>query len=253
MSQAASRTLSDWVQKGGQLFATAGAGLLDEFNQPNATLRPLFGIQPQALNIATNPAVNFEKTDLPFAEAIDQVTMKSGGAIPVFGGLGKFTASGGEVLGTFKDGSPAVVAKTHGTGRVIYCGFLPALSYFQPAMPKRPGDRTSASDSLAHFIPTKFHAGASQLLGLPVEKAERPVVCSEPLVEANLLESKTAATLVLVNWTPTPIKGLKITLQTALPQKKIELASGGKVTASKQGGQTVLTLDLDVADAVILR
>lgn len=253
VSQAASRTLSDWVQKGGQLFATAGAGLLDEFNQPNATLRPLFGVQPQALTIATNPTVNFEKTDLPFAEAIDEVTMKSGGAIPVFGGLGKFTASGSEVLGTFKDGSPAVVAKTHGTGRAIYCGFLPALSYFQPAMPKRPGDRTSAPDSLAHYIPTKFHAGAGQLIGLPVEKAERPVVCSEPLVEANLLESKSAATLVLVNWTPTPVKGLKITLQTALPQKKIELASGGKVTSSKQGGQTVLTLDLDVADAVILR
>jgi hypothetical protein len=253
VSQAASRALADWVQKGGQLFATAGAGLLDEFNQPNATLRTLLGVQPQPLTISTNPLVLFEKTDLPFCAPLDEVAMKSSGTVPVFAALGKFTASGSEVLGTFKDGSPAVVARTHGTGRAIYCGFLPALTYFQPAIPKRPGDRTSAPDSLAHFIPTKFHAGARQLIGLPVEKVERPVVCSEPLVEANLIESKSAAALVLVNWTPTPIKGLKVTLQTALPQKKFELASGGKVTASKQGGQTVLTLDLAVADTVILR
>ena len=62
-----------------------------------------------------------------------------------------------------------------------------------------------------------------------------------------------AAALVLVNWTSTPLKGLQVTLQTALPQKKIELASGGKITTRKQGGQTVLTLDLAVADTVILR
>jgi hypothetical protein len=38
-----------------------------------------------------------------------------------------------------------------------------------------------------------------------------------------------------------------------LLQKKVELASGGKVTTSRQGNQTVLTLDLAVADTVILR
>jgi len=253
VSQAASRALADWVQKGGQLFATVGAGTLDEFNQPNATLRALFGIQPQPLTISTNPLVLFEKTDLPFCAPLDEVAMKSGGTIPVFAALGKFSASRAEVLGTFKDGSPAVATKPHGAGRTIYCGLLPALSYFQPAMPKRPGDRSSAVDSLAHFIPTQFHAGARQLIGAAVEKVERPVLCSEPLVEANVLASKTAAALVLVNWTPTPIKGLKITLNTPLPQKKIELASGGKVTTIKQGNQTVLTLDLAVADTVILR
>lgn len=253
VSQAAARAMVAWVQKGGQLFATAGAGMLDEFNQPNLPLRQLFGVQPQALTIATNPLVQFEKTDLPFCPALDQVTLKSGGAIPVFAAQGKFTASGGEVLGRFGDGSPAVVARGQGAGRAIYCGFLPGLSYFQPAIPKRPGDRTSAVDSLAHFIPTQFHAGARQLIATPGEKIERPVVCSEPLVEANLLESKNAAVLVLVNWTSAPLKGLRVTLNTPLPQKKIDLASGGKVTASKQTGQTVLTLDLAVADAVILR
>lgn len=253
VSQAASRVMADWVQKGGQLFATAGAGMLDEFNQPNTTLRQLLGVQPQALVVSTNPLVQFEKTDLPFTTPMDQITLKAGGTIPVLAAQGKFTATGGEVLGMFGDGSPAIVARSHGTGRTIYCGFLPGLSYFQPAIPKRPGDRTSAVDSLAHFIPTQFHAGARQLIGMPGEKIARPAVCSEPLVEANLLESKTAAALVLVNWTSTPIKGLQVTLQTPLPQKKIELASGGKVTVSKSAGQTVLTLDLAVADTVILR
>ena len=39
-----------------------------------------------------------------------------------------------KILATFKDGQPAVVSGRVGNGRVIVCGFLPALSYIKPAL-----------------------------------------------------------------------------------------------------------------------
>ncbi len=35
VSRAGSKAIAEWVKKGGRLVATAGAGLLDEFNRPN--------------------------------------------------------------------------------------------------------------------------------------------------------------------------------------------------------------------------
>jgi hypothetical protein len=56
-----------------------------------------------------------------------------------------------------------------------------------------------------------------------------------------------------VNWSNRPIKGLTVTVAFPVPAAKVSLASGGKVTASRKDGKQVFTLDLDVADALILR
>ena len=45
VSRAASKGLAEWVRAGGRLFGTAGGGMFDELNQPNTTLRELFGLQ----------------------------------------------------------------------------------------------------------------------------------------------------------------------------------------------------------------
>ena len=68
--------IADWVNAGGRLFASAGAGMFDEFNQPNEILRRLFGVEQRTLDVAAEP-VQFEKQDLPFARPIDRVTWKS--------------------------------------------------------------------------------------------------------------------------------------------------------------------------------
>jgi hypothetical protein len=62
--------------------------------------------------------------------------------------------------GTFADGSPAVTSNRAGSGRVIYCSFLPGLSYYRPAIPVRPVDRGSSDDAMCHFLPTEFDRGA---------------------------------------------------------------------------------------------
>jgi hypothetical protein len=61
------------------------------------------------------------------------------------------------------------------------------------------------------------------------------------------------AVIPLVNWSKGPVKGLTVTVSLPVQAKTVTLASGRPVKVEKGDGKLVLTLDLDVADAVILR
>ena len=256
VTRAAAQALAKWVEAGGQLFASAGAGMRDEFNEPNVVLQNLFGVQQSSLVVDTNQPIALEKQDLPFASALENVTWISPTGnqyIPVFGAISRITASGAQVVGKFGDQSPAITMKTAGAGRAIYCAFLPGLSYAKPAIPKRPVDRGSTDDAMAHFIPTEFHAATAALIGLPARDVARSVTCSNPLVDASVLEAKSGTAVVLSNWSGKALAGLQVTLAVPVPTAKVELASGGKATLRREGEKTVVTLDLGVGDAIILR
>jgi beta-galactosidase GanA len=208
------------VAGGGRLFATAGAGMFDERNQPNKVLRELLCVEQTALE-EVGPQIDYIKQDIAFVEPINMVTRKHGDqteSIPVLCVRSVIQTSGGtEILANFSDNSPAVTKRIVGKGQAIYCGFLPALSYYKPAIPKRPVDRTSAEDSLAHLIPAKFDTAAYDLTGLPVKR-------------------------------------LVVTPAFQVPPEKITLASGqSPAVASDEKGMVSITFDLDVADAIILR
>lgn len=255
VSRAGSKAIAAWVNAGGTLFATAGAGLMDELNQPNRTMRELYGIEPKALEVSDTEMVRLEKQDLPFAKPLDEVS-SDGKKSAVIGVRNRFVANMAQVLAKFSDGSPAVVERQVGKGKVIYCGFLPGLSYFKPALPMRPVDRNSSEDSLAHFIPTEFDKAAAELIGLPARDLQRPVSCSEPLVESSIIQAKQGAVIPLINWTMKPVKGLVVAIDRKLVKGNVKLASGGAVTPEPQDGKDGYAryrLDLDVADALIVR
>jgi hypothetical protein len=256
VSRSGSKAIEDWVKAGGNLFATAGAGMYDEFNQPNQVLRELMGVEEKTLEHAKED-ITREKEHLPFAQELDTITLKTSGAevkIPVLGTRSRFGAEkGATIVGTFKDGSPALVQRSAGKGRAYYCGALPGLSYFKTAIPLRPIDRGSTDDTMAHFIPTKFDRGVALLVKMTALQAEKPVDCSEPLVESTIIAAKVGTLIPLVNWTDGPVKGLIVRLNVDVPTAKVELASGKPVKTSKLAGKIVFTLDLDAADALILR
>ncbi|MFN4260255.1 MAG: beta-galactosidase trimerization domain-containing protein [Gemmataceae bacterium] len=256
VSRAASRNIADWVKGGGTLFATAGAGMYDEFHQPNTMLRELLGVDPKALDIPEGSIVKREKEDLPFVEPLDTVTLAANAAevkMPVISARSRFAVKGAQVMGSFSDGSPVVSLRQHGKGRAYYVGFLPGLTYFKPALPLRPVDRGSTDDALAHFIPTNFDRAAAALIGMATQDLDRPVICSEPLVETSVLESKHGVLIPLVNWSAGPIKDLSVTINLAVPMKNVTSASGKPVKVVTENGKQVITLDLDVADALIGR
>ncbi len=257
VSQASSKAIADWVEIGGRLFATAGAGMFDELNRPNETMRRLFGIEQKALDIGAQP-VRLEKQDLPFAAPIDDVKWTAAGRhaqIPVIDVRSRFAVrsssnGGATVAGTFSDGSPAVTVRSIGKGRAIYCGFLPGLSYFKPAIPLRPVDRGTTDDSMAHFIPINFDRGASSLIASPAVDVERPVVCSDSLVESSVIKAKQGWVISLVNWSSRRVKGLSLKLSLpGVAGADAELASG--LPVRREGDRYVF--DLDVADGLVLR
>lgn len=253
VSRAASAKIAAWVQAGGRLLATAGAGMFDEYHQRNKTLRELLGAEMTALVEPADTQVGFMKQDLPFARALDTVTW-SGQWLPVTGAIARLKASSeATVEGTYLDGSPAVVARQVGKGEVRVCGFLPGLTYFHPAIPRRPVDRGTTDDSMAHFVPTQFDPAAGRLIGSIAEHLVRPVTCSQPLVEASLIESPAGSIIVLANWSGKPVRDLAVTTHLPLPARNATLASGVKLTVSKDGPRTAYTFDLDVADVLVLR
>ncbi len=259
VSRAASRAIAKWVKAGGILFATAGAGMWDELDQPNRIMRLLCGIDQIGLDVPKGKQVGFIKQDLPFVEPIARVTVQGGATWPIeraelltchaIGVRSRIILKGAEVLGTFQGRAPAITGKKSGKGTAYYCAFLPGLAYFAPAIPLRPVDRGSTDDAMAHFIPTAFDRTAAYLIAMPAGGSQLPVVCSEPLVEATVIESKHGTLIPLVNWSKGPVKDLTVTVNLKVPTRKAVLASGGKVKVEKR----VFTLDLDVADALILR
>ena len=153
--------------------------------------------------------------------------------------------------------SPAITFRQAGNGGAVYAGFLPGLTYFKPAIPRRPVDRRSSDDAMCHFIPTAFDPGAERLLRSLTHDVARPAVCSNRLVQASMIESPHGVAIALVNWSDGPVKKLKVTINVDVPGNAVRLASGkpvkARVLSARAGAKPsrVCTLDLDVADALI--
>ena len=61
--------------------------MFDELNQPNITLRELFGVEQQEM-IEAKERIVLEKQDLPFAEPMETIRWRNG-AMPVFGAISR--------------------------------------------------------------------------------------------------------------------------------------------------------------------
>ena len=256
VSRASSKQIAEWVKLGGTLFATAGAGMFDEFNAPNTVLRELLGVTPEAVMMAPGAPIRWEKQDLPFAEPMTNVMSSEPSErtqlIPVYGMVAPVKAElGTTTLQTFEKGGPALVTKQQGTGQAIYCAYLPGLSWLRPAMPKRPVDRGTDDASMAHFLPTAFDARVERVIALPVKKLARAVHCSHPGVESTIIDAPGGRIITLINFTAQPIAELKVTCTDAGTDYR--LASGKAVKSTKVNGVTEVTFALDVADALIVR
>lgn len=153
----------------------------------------------------------------------------------------------------FGDGSPATTVREVGNGLAMYCSFLPGLSYFKPAIPRRPVDRGSTDDAMTHFLPTRFDPGAAALIASTAVDCSRPVDCSEPLVETTVIESKHGVVIPLVNWSGRRIENLEVVVRAKATGYSASLAGGSPVTRKRQGNQVVYTMDLDVADALVFQ
>ncbi len=217
VSRAAAGAIKKWTHAGGTLYGACGAASRNEFNEPCDILAGTFGIGPkgEATVQEGEYRVRGRLNDMKYT---DEVRLADSSAFGCLGARIKMTpADGIKVVGTFKDGSPAVVANAPGRGRTVYYAACPGLSYLKDAK----------------FVPAelkeRYPPLQRRLINAPSRDIQRPVELSHPVVEAGVYDSPAGTALVLANFTYVPIENLTVRLALPRVPKSVRSAERGDI------------------------
>ena len=257
--------LQAWVERGGTVVALAGGGFKDEFNRLNPQANNFYGAKNQEITVDPQLVSKYllednkpflTKQDLPVYEPIDTATWGQGTAsgVPVIVWKQNLEVGDGKVIGTFKDGRPAVIEKLHGQGKVYLFGFLPGQAYLKSGLPVRPVDRGGTDAGFDHFLPTGMDVDLRRRLVddfLPKDFV-RPVVCSEPLVETTSIDSPGKLGVPLINYTGKPIEKLTVKIAGLQSAKSVRSVERGVLKPKFDGELCTIELPINVADMLLI-
>jgi hypothetical protein len=274
-------SLKTWVEAGGTVVALVGGGFQNEFNQPNAKAGELYGVKSQQL--ATDPQLVSKylleanrpfltKQDLPLYQPIDHAAWTNDAAapndspfigrasdVPVIVWKQTLVPSDGTVLGSYKNGQPAVIAKSHGKGRAYLFGFLPGQAYLKSGLPIAPPDRGATNNANSHFLPTAMDSRLrSRIVDdfLPTASI-RPIECSSTLVETTCIDTPARngkpprVAVPMMNYSGKPIDQLTVRIAGPKP-KTVRSVRRGNLRFEFIDNTTVVTLPLDIADMLLI-
>lgn len=221
--------IARWVEDGGTVIATAGAGMRDELDQRNIFMFERWGIRELDYLESSDTATG--------AAALDSIKWKEN-TFPVFDARSRFDAGMNEIFATFQDGSPAVVSHPVGAGMVVYAGFWPQLQ----------NEKGKEKDAVS----------MSPLMNFALTRISRPILCFEGVkeisfVESNVIESPNGIVIPLINGREKPVKNLAVRLPFLASFHSCTLASGGKVFTNRDALGLFAILDLNATDAIIFR
>lgn len=278
--------LTKWCEAGGTAVALCGGGMWDEFQKENPAAAQFYGASGSRIVTDPNLVPKYllkenvpflAKHDLPRYEPMDAVQWNNAGLpkepsanpspnhifdVPVVVWKQPLTATDGAVIGKFKDGSPAVVSKTHGKGRAVLFGFLPGQAYVKSGLPVRPVDRGASKDSYAHYLPTQMSPFlrlrlVDDYLGRGSPDA-RPVACSAGLVETTCIDTPPLAgkparlAVPLINWSGTPVNNMTVTIRNVDKVSSVRSVERGELKYTLAKGALVIEMPLDVADMLLI-
>jgi hypothetical protein len=233
-------SLEAWVRKGGVLLATANAGRYDSYRTPNPALQELLGLEARR----TEEQTTFfrPRQELPFIEPLGFVA-GPGWEMPQLATLERIVpARDVRVRARFKDdGSPAVVERRLGRGRLFYVAALPGVASLWSALqPPRVPDRGPGT----HSVPTHFDPGARALLALVLRTASvEPVVATDPpLIDTRLLQAPDGYILPLANYHDKVGQKVKLTIRTDTPIRTVTSAYHGRLAVKQEAGRLVVTI-----------
>lgn len=241
--------LDAWVQEGGVLYATAGIGHLNEFGEDEPAMRRLLGLKNSTLE--KNLYIIRTLLELPQAPPIGTIKV-NGQPISAIGMKQVLVPDTAKVLGTWQDGTAAVTVNSYGKGKAFAVGTLAGNSYMKTGlrfMPWARGGRKMV------YNPTSFSPAATSLvrLGVEAKPIATEVSCSNPLVEANVIDKDGRTLVTLTNWTNAPVKDLKVNVKMAAEPKSARQVSAQKaVPLTYKDGTTTFSIDLQEADYVLL-
>ena len=260
-------SLKKWAEAGGTVVARGGGGFKDEFNRPSSLAGAFYGVKSQELTVdpdlyskyLTAPSPFFPKQDLPVCDPLTTASWSFGDRkvekAEVLVWRQKLEPADANVVGRYADGSPAVLEKAHGKGRVILFGFLPGQAYLKSGLPLRPVDRGAVDGSYAHFLPTAMDMNVGRAITevfLP-KNFTRPVDCDAALVEATCIDTKTTRLAVpLINYAGKAFDKLTVRINGVDRFTRVQSVQRGPLTGTIREGRLEVSLPLDVADMILV-
>lgn len=227
------KPLREWVEKGGTLIATAGAGRFDSYREAHADFLPLFGLETRATT--TTQALLRPRADLPWAKPEETI---KGEGWELFGFATKEQITPlpeATVLARMaSDQSPALIARKVGLGRSYYCAFHPGIALMWRALqPPVLNDRGAT----AHASVTGYDKAAMDLLKAILGEAGVPslVETSNPLVDRRLIRGSGGDGLLLPlsNYSDQTAP-FQVVVRTGFPVRRISSAHHGALTFEKK-------------------
>jgi hypothetical protein len=222
ISARATTAIEQWVSGGGYLFGACGVASRDEFNEPGQGLAAVFGIEP-AIRSEVRPDEYRVRGSLNWIDYFDRITLDRAplvGEPAAFGVLGvriSFTPTTGQVIGRFRQSAPAAVVHEFGSGKAVYIGACPGLSYLKDAgfVPKDLKERYPLAQR-------RIVTGLAAARGVA-----RLAELSHPVVEAGVYDAPGGTALVLANFTYGAIDALTVRLPLPKPVRAVRSAERG--------------------------
>ena len=245
--------LEAWVKDGGTLVASTGLGWQNQYQENDAALANLLGLKPLG-----EPQKNLyhvrPKLELPLVDPIDTITF-DGETIEAVAFKQKLSPTSAKVIGKWSDGSAAVTVREIGKGKAYAIGTAIGNTHLKTAVKAVPWARGGYRNL---YNPVDYSKATTQLIRIGVDDADIPheVECSNPFVEAVVLDNAKGTLVTLVNWTNEP--SIEVTVKVKLPGKaagrKVRSVEGDKaIEATVDGNTLTFTTTLNEADFITIQ
>ncbi len=232
--------LEQFAKDGGTVVATAGVGRYGTYREANPALQALIGLESRT----------FEEREV-FIRPLQEmqflkphgILVAEGWEIPALAIHERIKpVADVEVIATFKDGgSPAIISRTIGKGRVVYVSALPGVAYlwsaYQPPIVPDRADNT-------HKVPVNLDKGVAALVGRLLAEAgiEPPVKAEGNLIDTRLVKSGKTYMLPIANFNETVGGDVTFSLKLDGAVGEVVSAYRGKLAATTEGGRVVFTV-----------
>jgi len=241
--------LTNWVHNGGIFYAASGAGRFNEFGESATNLLTLLGLSGSTLR--KNVAIIRPLQELPFLPPIGTITLE-GRPLDAVGLRQEFTVTTAEVLGTWENGTPAVTRNSYGAGMAFAVGTLAGNSYMKTGL--RPVG-FARGGYLNLYNPDSFSNAARRLVRLAVDAQDpsEEISCSQPLVEATVIDNTNGTLVTLVNWSNAKIDSVRVSVKlSAAPRLARSVTLQKNLPVGFANGRATFTVPLQDADYILL-
>jgi len=231
--------IAKWVEKGGHIYGSCAAGSRDEFDLPAEGLSKVFGIEPK-IGVTVQKGRYRYRCGLNPMKYVERI--KGDLELGVIGVKVKAKPTAGKVVGTFGDGSPAVVRNDFGKGRATWFGACPAITY------------TKEAKFVARELKEKWPPEIRAIINETASSRGivKPVALSHGVVEAGVYDAKGGTVIALANFTYEPIKALKVTISLPKPCKSVRSAEKGRLDFEIKKSEVKFEVPLGLNDIIIL-